>query len=253
MAVMDEFKAERETIKNASLKDKAIYFFDYYKGHVIAALVIIFVIGSIIHQWVTHKEIVFHAVMMNSTKITEEVETYPMEFAEKLGLDTDEYDIRFDTSIYITENFYDEAVVANMQKLVVYQMAGDVDTMISDYTTAESYVYNDSFVDISLYMTDEQIEKLEPYFIYADQAIIDAKGAARESGETPEEVIYPDPQRPDEMENPIPIGISLKDSPAVKNQYFLPEQDVNLHIFKCTTHPEYCTAFIDYMCAELLD
>ena len=43
MPVMDEFREERETIKNGTFKQKWQYFCDYYKWHVIiGAFVLIY-------------------------------------------------------------------------------------------------------------------------------------------------------------------------------------------------------------------
>ncbi|MBR6627558.1 MAG: hypothetical protein IKL04_06250 [Lachnospiraceae bacterium] len=252
MPLMDEFKEEREAIKNAPLKTKLIYFFDYYKGHVITAAILLFVIGSLIHHFATYKETIFHTVLMNSIRTDESQDVHPVAFAEMLGVDTDEYDVHFDTTIYITDNYYDDAVVANIQKLVVYQMAGDVDTLICEFPRAESYIYNGALDDITKYMTPEQKEILEPYFLYADQALVDKLMQAHSESEVPEEMVCPDPLKPEEMENPFPVGISLKDCPSVTNDYYLPEMELNLHIFKCTPNPEYCTKFIDYICSDLL-
>ena len=44
MAVMDEFKEEREALKNGTPRQKLAYFWYYYKWHVIIALVVIIMI-----------------------------------------------------------------------------------------------------------------------------------------------------------------------------------------------------------------
>lgn len=48
MAVMDEFKEEREALKNGTPKQKLAYFWYYYKWHVIIALVVIIMIVSFV-------------------------------------------------------------------------------------------------------------------------------------------------------------------------------------------------------------
>ena len=50
MAVMDEFKEEREALKNGTPRQKLTYFWYYYKWHVIIALVVIIMIVSFVKQ-----------------------------------------------------------------------------------------------------------------------------------------------------------------------------------------------------------
>lgn len=48
MAVMDEFKVERETIKNAKFIDKFSYFWTYYKWWVIIPVIVSTIISNVI-------------------------------------------------------------------------------------------------------------------------------------------------------------------------------------------------------------
>ena len=53
MAVMDEFREERENLKNASFQKKWQYFWDYYKIHTFVVLFVILIAGVTIYQSVT--------------------------------------------------------------------------------------------------------------------------------------------------------------------------------------------------------
>lgn len=59
MAVMDEFKEEREALKNGTPRQKLAYFWYYYKWHVIIALVVIIMIVSFIKQLTDRKDPLF--------------------------------------------------------------------------------------------------------------------------------------------------------------------------------------------------
>ena len=48
MALMDEFKEERESIKNKSFKEKLDYFWCYYKWWIITPIIIVFIAGNLI-------------------------------------------------------------------------------------------------------------------------------------------------------------------------------------------------------------
>lgn len=251
MAVMDEFKSERETIKNAPFKVKAKYFWDYYKWHTIIAVVVIFAICSLIHHYVTYKEIGFHAVIINSTIMYPD-EDYVEDFAIQAEINTEEYDVNFDTSMFLHEDFYDESVMATTQKLMVYSAAGDLDVMVCDYDNAERYIYNSAFGDLRSILTEEQIAKLEPYFIYADYAVLEEMDAARESGNMAEGFEYPGTSDPTNMKLPFPVGISLRDCTEFKEHFYSANADVNLLVFMNTKHPDDCVDFIEYVCKEIL-
>ena len=62
MAVMDEFKSERESVKNEPFKKKAAYFWTYYKWFVIIPLIIIIGITSYIYHIVTDTDTVLNVI-----------------------------------------------------------------------------------------------------------------------------------------------------------------------------------------------
>ena len=69
MAVMDEFKEEREALKNGTPKQKLAYFWYYYKWHVIISVIIIGMLVSFIYQYVNRKDIAFNAVLLNASSL----------------------------------------------------------------------------------------------------------------------------------------------------------------------------------------
>lgn len=67
MAVMDEFKEEREALKNGTPKQKLAYFWYYYKWHVIISVIIIGMLVSFIYQYANRKDTAFNAVLLNAS------------------------------------------------------------------------------------------------------------------------------------------------------------------------------------------
>lgn len=130
MAVMDEFKEEREALKNGTPKQKLAYFWYYYKWHVIIALVVIIMIVSFVKQLTDRKDPAFYAVMLNASlldQMTSEQPDFVTDFAEKEGIDLNTNDITFDTSIRIVEDSMDETSITSSQKLMVYVAANELD------------------------------------------------------------------------------------------------------------------------------
>ena len=66
MPVMDEFKKEREAMKNGTPKQKLAYFWDYYKWHVIISVIVLVTAVSFIYQAVTRKSVALYALLLNA-------------------------------------------------------------------------------------------------------------------------------------------------------------------------------------------
>ena len=167
MAVMDEFKEEREALKNGTPKQKLAYFWYYYKWHVIIAVVVIAMAGSFIYQLMNRKDPAFYTVLLNASlldQMSSEQPEFITDFAEKEGIDLNTSDITFDTSIRIVEDSMDETSVTSSQKLMVYVAANELDSMITDFSSFQKYANSSTFHDLRDILTDEQIQALEPYF-----------------------------------------------------------------------------------------
>lgn len=253
MAVMDEFKEEREALRNGTPKEKLSYFWYYYKWHVIGTLIAVILIGSFVHQLLTRTETVFDAVMMNTVLMTQD-NAYEDEFAAYLGIDPKEEDIMFDTSIQILDNSMDDTTYTSVMKLSAYTAAGDLDVMVTDTASFRKYANSECFFDLRTILTDEQLVKYEPYFYYVDQKIIDEINTISDNPDRLDEldnIVYPDPTRPEEMETPIPVGIYLDNSQKLRDNFYFRGQDgtaehIAIGIYVNTSHLENALKFLEF-------
>ena len=198
MAVMDEFKEEREALKNGTPKQKFSYFWYYYKWHMIISVIIIGMLVSFIYQYVNRKDTAFNAVLLNASlldQMSSEQPDFITDFAEKEGIDLNTGDITFDTSIRIVEDSMDETSVTSTQKLMVYVAANELDSMITDFDSFQKYANSSLFYDLRDALTEEQIQALEPYFYYVDREVVLAIEAANDDLNTDYTPEYPDPDR----------------------------------------------------------
>ena len=250
MPVMDEFKEEREALKNGTPKEKLSYFWYYYKWHVIGGITVIAVIISLIHTYVTRKDIGFYAVMLNSTA-TENTEAYSQEVAEALGIDTEKYDLLFDTTMYVDFNNMDDSTVASSQKMMVYIAAGEFDIVVTDTASIEHYSYTDTFYDLRDLLSAEQLEKYEPYFYYIDKKVLDEKQAAADAMDSSYVPVYPeDPSNPESMAEPVPVGIYVNSCDDFTNNFYFRADDVVFSVVATTTRPELAIQYLDYIFEE---
>ena len=133
MPVMDEFREEREAIKQKSFKERFLYFCDYYKWHVIGGVALIAIVISLIHSLATRKDWAFYGAFVNAYQ-TPDYNAFCEDFAGYADIDLGEYDVLLDTNIYITDSIFDPGNVDTMERLMVYIAAGDMDVMASGPT-----------------------------------------------------------------------------------------------------------------------
>lgn len=246
MAVMDEFKEERQALKKGTLKEKIAYFWYYYKWHTIAIIAAVVFIVAFARELLNQKEDAFYGAFVNAWEL-ETAADYIQGFADTVGIDTNEYDVMIDSSLFISNTSMDETTMAAAQKLMVYTAAQEIDVMVSDSTSIEQYANNETFSDLRTILSEEQLEKYEPYFYYIDQSVVDEKNEALDNGADNYVPDYPDPRKPEEMVNPIPVGIYVDSCQGLMDSYVFKEESVVLGVVVNTTRPETALAFLDYL------
>lgn len=245
MPVMDEFREERQALKNKSLKDKLSYFFDYYKWHTLAVIALVAAAISLVTTFLNHKDWGFYVCLLNTSAFPG-AEAYIQNFAEYAGIDTDKYDVVFDTDMFINEDMTGMETAATLQKITSYTIAGDIDIMIAGSEFIERYANGQNFRDLRDILNPEQIVLCEPYFYYVDQTVADAIAEANEKGQIYEQP-YPDPRNPDAMENPIPVGIYLDNCATLKEHFYFRSEEMVLGVYVNTSRTDEALKFIDFI------
>ena len=250
MPVMDEFREEREAIKNGTKEQKIQYFKDYYRTPLIIALVAIFFIGSLIYTIATNKDSAFFAVYLNGTSNANN-QWFLEDYCEFAGISTSEYEVTADTSAPFNGTYTDYDTMHTVQKISTYVGAGQVDTILGTGESIAYYANSVLFWDLREFLTEEQITKYEPYFYYIDQAVIDDVQWVTDGGESLHPT-FADPQDPSAMEQPVPVGLYVQDSSKLTEAYTFKdaEDGIVLGVLLNTSHPENVQAFIDYLMTE---
>lgn len=248
MPVMDEFREEREALKHGTWKQKLSYFIDYYKWHtIITAAVLILIITTAV-QIINRKDVGFYVCMLNTAEL--DAGDYVTAFAEYANIDTNTYDLIFDTSMTINVGEIDQESIAGTQKLMVYIAASELDAMVTDADTIANYANSQYFFDLREILTPEQSERYEPYFYYVDWKAVLERQEASDNYDESYVPSYPDPRKPEEMEQPVPVGIYLEKSELLKSKFYFRSNDVVVSIFQNSTRPETALQFIDYLMLE---
>ncbi len=250
MAVMDEFKEERERMKAQPFKVRLAYFWDYHKFHVLAAAFVPFFVINLGYSWLTQKDTAFMAMFINCYANEEKSEAYTTALTEKMAIDTKKEEIHLDYSVQITGGISDYET----SQLVGARMAAkEVDVMVTDETTFEGYTKSDAFLDLSQVLTPEQYEYYKDSFYYIDYALIESgyydniDYTTLETTKVPETI---DHHSQEGMEKPVPVGIYVDAAEGFKEAYhFKSGQDTVFGVIGYVEgeHLDHSLLFLDIM------
>ena len=222
MPVMDEFREEREALKHGTPKEKLSYFMYYYKWHVIVAVCVIIAVSVLANQILTRKDTVFYAAMINGVD-TLSLDPKDDPFYQYSGIDADKSAVVYDTSMLIDINSTNEISISSAQKFVVFLAAAQMDVVISGENVIQKYAHNGTFYDLTKFLTEEQIKEYVPE--------------------------YPDPRHPENMKQPVPVGIYVTDCPNLTDRFIFADSNsgIILSVMSNTTRPEMVSKYIDFL------
>lgn len=225
-AIRDEIKAARkDLVENGTFKEKVAYFFDYYAIHtIVIAVILIFTVAFIYHQ-VTKPEIVFNGLLLNVLSFEEgnPVEDLESGFMDYIDMNTKEYDFSVNSSLIY--KLGDDSGQTQMndyqssQVIMTLCSAGAVDFISSPLDSILEYGYGDLIANLEDVLTEEELEKYRPYFLYADLTVVKQKAEAFDNNIKASDIPCPDPTKPEEMKEPIPIFIDVSKCEKMANIY----------------------------------
>lgn len=253
MPVMDEFKEEREALKHGTPKEKLSYFVYYYKWHVIVAVCAIIAVAVLANQLLTRKDTALYIALINGVDITSE-EPEGNSFPEYAGVDTEKSSVIYDTSMLIDFTSMQQISITSAQKFVVYLSAAEMDIVISGENIIQKYAHNGTFYDLTKFLSAEQLEKYSPYFYYIDYAVMEQINAAQSAYDYDFVPEYPDPTKPEDMKQPVPIGIYVDGCPALTDRFIFSnsESGIILSVIANTARPEITSRYIDYLMKDVV-
>ena len=220
MAVMDEFKEEREALKNAPFSEKIKYFWDYNRGKVILGIILLLIAGGFISAQLTKKEQVVSGVFLNCF----EQEYILGEFSEEF-LVKNEFNPKRQETYFVTDLPYmvgEQAAYANTdvnQALYVYASSGVMDFIISDPATMDDLAKKYIFIDLREVLSEEKCKELENDFVTKKN----------EEGEE------------------VPILINIGKNERMTKAYSEEYGNLQMGIMIDNAHPANMDIFVDYL------
>ncbi len=216
MATLREDTLEQiKEMKDRPFKDKAEYFWEYYKFHVIGIIAAIAILVAIIKSIVSYRDYAISIIMVNPDNIiSDEISSeWESDLAEILQINTKKEQIYIDTSIQCGNNTQQQIEYAALQKLVAFFTSRTADVFISNTPLYEEYSQNGNLGDLRNYYSEEELEALSDIIYYTDGATFaDYQDVTNLDAKEDQEKYIVDHRDPDSMEDPIPTGFYITDS-----------------------------------------
>lgn len=245
MAVMDEFKEERANLKNKSLGKKIGYFWMYYKWYVIVGIIAVAAIAGTVYSIATQKADALFGVTLNGypTMYQEDFVTGFMEYA---NIDAEEYAVNINSSLRMSSAMDSDSMSA-AEFITVYTFAGDMDFMTADPWAFTHYTYNNIFADLSTLLDEQTLQDLDGKLLYMDAAVMRKIEEIQQTGESADDVALPNPFKPEEMQEPVPIGIDISSCSSFMDAYYYEDSTAYLGIVANAGSKETAVEFVKYI------
>lgn len=221
MTFRDKIKKIHEAIKEGKGGAVFEYFYDYYKFEAFVIIAVLYFFGSLIYTKLTEKEIVLSGALLNQYNILAEDLILDMgnDFLTEQGLDLKETKAEFNTSLRYAHSGDSSFNDATIQGLVAQCSGGTLDFITGDMEAMTIFAYGEYFYDLREVLTEEEMHLLEPYILYVDLDYQRQIEAALITPEVIPTMVPPDMRYPENMVEPIPVLIDLRDSDLLSEIY----------------------------------
>lgn len=249
MALMDEFKEERKAVlQNGTTKQKISYIWDYYKWHILIPVIIVIAGISWIVNIITAPDIILNGVMMNIYKMESDFsgEELVNGFYDAHEIDSKEEEINLNMNLYFNSDSANDNY-QTLQVLMAWHSADSLDFITSDLSAMTDLTYRGYFSDLREVLNADQLAMYEPYFLYIDQDFFIKRSEKIDEMEDVSDMTYPDPTKPEDMVDPIPVMIDISKSKKTADAYAGTKDIIAFGITANVQNTKTTLNFLDYL------
>lgn len=176
MPLMDEFKEEREKIKDASPEKKWKYFKDYYLKYVIAGGIILLVLIIFVVDMLTKKENMMTVMFVNFADQGTTTSNIEMPFTNEYLENPKRQEITVETNIFIPSGKSARTEVnytyEDQQRFSMLLMAGEIDLMVSDEDFIMDLAAQEYVLTLDRVFTEDELKPYTDRIVYYNNAPI---------------------------------------------------------------------------------
>ncbi len=246
MTIKEYYRQAYKEMRGKPLKEKLEYFWEYFKVPFLIGLLVFALLIQGIVTIVNQKENAFAGVFVTALYDANEL-GFLEDYYEYTGLDTKKQEALFYTNFLIKAD--DSSSDSNM----LYNIAAKVFTKEIDFISGqpepfEIFAYHTSELlgDLRKFMDEETLSHYAGRIYYIDGAV--RKQLETELGdERPKPEDFPDPTKPELMEDPIPVGIDVSGLKMLDGRIYKADAVTYIGIVSNTERPEKFMEFLDFL------
>ncbi len=242
MKMSEYTKNEWKKMKDKPRKERLSYFWDYYKWPTIIAVLVVVAITYTVAVQLTKKEAVLSGILINSSVPLEDP-AFLQDFCNEAGIDTKKEQIVLATGLSMTA---DNPTVGIMtyQRIHAGIAAKETDFLIATTDAFRQCSYDSShmLLDLREFLSPEQLEGLKGKLYYIDGSLFEK---IYNGGE--DTVVYPSPFAPEEMADPVPVGIDIRKCTEFLDSYYDTEEPIYFAVVINAPHLDTTLQFFEFM------
>ncbi len=246
MTIKEYYRQAYKEMKGKPAKEKWEYFWEYFKWQFLIGLLVLAMLTQGVVSCATRKTNTFAGVFVTA-----------LYDANALGFLDDYYaytdlDTKKQEALFYT-NFLIKADNSSSDSNMLYNIAAKIFTKEIDFIAGqpepfEIFAYHTSVLlgDLREHMDEETLSCYAGRIYYIDGAV--RKQLETELGEErPKPEDFPDPKKPELMEDPIPVGIDISGLKMLDGRIYKPGAETYIGIVSNTQRPEKFMEFLNFL------
>lgn len=207
MTMMEAIKEQWSMMKKQPPKERISYFLHYYGFITLCIIIVVAVLINYCVHLLTQTDPWVNGVFFNSATF-EHTEQYLQDFSSDMGLDPKKEAAVIQTNFnYNLDSIITEETYQSAQVFLAMMASQEVDVEAAHMDLLVFHAYLGYLTDLRDHLPQQQLEALEPYLYYVDGYLIELDNQSDQS--TFQYGVFPDPTKPEEMTDPIPVAIMM--------------------------------------------
>lgn len=247
MKIADYIKNEYKKVAEKPPKERWEYFWEYYKWPILAVILAVVLLVQGIAGVVNKKEIVFSGFVLNSRLVPDDSE-FLQGFYDYAGIDSGSQEAAFYCDITLNDGNSKNDITA-FQRIMASIATKETDFVIGQAVPFHLCAYNTSniFLDLRDFFDEETLARFADRIYYIDGDILAMLDAPLGEQVDMSAVTYPDHTKPEDMKDPIPVGIDISDCEDLRSAYYLTDASLYLGIIANTPRLELALQLVEYL------
>lgn len=233
---------EKDKMKSKPFGQRLAYYWDYYKWHILVALLALVLLGHTVSAKLTQKDVILNGILIDGTAPLE-LPAAVQSFYEVNGIDSQKQEMILDTGLALNSGV--PSVVANTYQAIHARVGAQDADFVMGYEYAIqrlSYDTSHMFADLREIFSAEILANWEGSIYYIDGSVLSQIADADF-----EEIILPDPFQPENMKDPIPVALDVSSCTAFSSVYYSPDRPVYISVVSNAPNRELTARFIEFL------